>query len=651
MLKPTESGEYSGTYTDTFREVPGTIELKWSRVERRYSGKWREGEDRYGKISVRLVKGEIRGAWTTSQDSKINSGKPDLANLLWVRPGADSAVATPGIRVKLRLGGEQHSREMLEKNVGFDQLSIMGSGITGTIEGRASDNLVAVLAHRCRLESFADVGQPGKKYWDATLFVPQGPTSDGSNLQLSQERIDQMQEQGVQFWLDHHRDQLSGRLESAQPTPDENKRPTQSVLPAGVPVDPTAPAEKAKTTFATPTRLNYFTTGHSIRLACSADGRRIAVANANPTRILQQGGTSRLKGDWRATVDILDAQTGKKLVSLPLTTSEEDAAIAATERITHSEATALAFSPDGNVVAVGTSIGQVKLFDSQTGELLRTLDDKPARLADKDTPPSWQPLARAMGSVAALAFSPDGSLLATGGGTFREFSDVFDGIERLGRSDSVTGPGRLKVWEVGTGTLKHDLVGHGGQANAVAFAPDGNLLASAGNWLDSGGSGHGTGVILWNPQSGEKLRTIAGHANAGTHSLAFSPSGKMLAIGSQQYDKENDTYMTTVNVTYARSGITEWQRTFPGWAFPKAFSPDGQTLLLLKEQSIRLIDVETGGEQREITSENLSKEGRWNDFAIAPQSGLLVIGAVDGEEGSIEIWNLASPAAPAAVRP
>ena len=48
--------------------------------------------------------------------------------------------------------------------------------------------------------------------------------------------------------------------------------------------------------------------------------------------------------------------------------------LAATARISHVEPMALAISPDGNLVAVGTSIGQVKLYDAHSGELVRTLE-------------------------------------------------------------------------------------------------------------------------------------------------------------------------------------------------------------------------------------------------------------------------------------
>jgi hypothetical protein len=91
----------------------------------------------------------------------------------------------------------------------------MGTGITGTApNGKPANNLVAVMAHGCRLESFAETISRGKKYWDAEFFVPQGPASDGSNRSLSQKMLDGMKEQGVEFQLDHYRDQAAQALKS-----------------------------------------------------------------------------------------------------------------------------------------------------------------------------------------------------------------------------------------------------------------------------------------------------------------------------------------------------------------------------------------------------------------------------------------------------
>ncbi|MGA2255233.1 MAG: protein kinase, partial [Thermoguttaceae bacterium] len=92
-LTQTAPGEYSGTYTDTVakEKESGRIELKWSRIERRFNGTWCEGEDRFGELSIRLADQEIRGALTTDARSKLNPATPRLADLLWSRTGERTA--------------------------------------------------------------------------------------------------------------------------------------------------------------------------------------------------------------------------------------------------------------------------------------------------------------------------------------------------------------------------------------------------------------------------------------------------------------------------------------------------------------------------------------------------------------------------------
>ena len=84
-------GQYKGGYTDTFGNQPGTMELKWSRVERRFNGTWQEGKDGFGDVSLRHSDDRIFGAWTTSEKSKINPSRPKLADLQWTRPQAEKA--------------------------------------------------------------------------------------------------------------------------------------------------------------------------------------------------------------------------------------------------------------------------------------------------------------------------------------------------------------------------------------------------------------------------------------------------------------------------------------------------------------------------------------------------------------------------------
>jgi WD40 repeat protein len=395
---------------------------------------------------------------------------------------------------------------------------------------------------------------------------------------------------------------------------------------------------------------NFTTPAAVATVACSPDGKLIAVANGGPKLILQTDGTGRLKDNWKPTADVLDAATGKTVVSLKLATADEDAVLAATPHVSHLEVTALAFSPDGNVLAVGTSVGQVKLFDARTGRLLRALDDDKSKRADKQTPANWQALPRAMGRVASLAFSPDGSLLATCGDSFADFSRVFDSVSRLG--ERVTGPGRLEVWDAKTGALKHDLVGHS-HAQAVAFSPDGTLLASAGRWLSPGaaaGEGartDGAGVILWNVQTAAPIRTIPTGANAGTRFVAFSPDGKQLVANSLHYargaaqaaapDTRPDGLLVLADVA---TGAERWRRTIPRLAAAVAILPNDSSVIALCDGALRFVDTDDGKTQQIISPGNADGTGdRWTTLATAKHGHMQVM-AGTGRDGKGTVYVL-----------
>ena len=112
-------------------------------------------------------------------------------------------------------------------------------------------------------------------------------------------------------------------------------------------------------------RVRHFDPGMRVgAIACSPDGKLIAVGNDQPIMIMMTGGHSRVADKWQPAVNVVDAETGKTVVSLKLSSNEEDTVLAANDRVSHFEVKALAFSPDGNVVAVGTSIGQVKLYSA-----------------------------------------------------------------------------------------------------------------------------------------------------------------------------------------------------------------------------------------------------------------------------------------------
>lgn len=108
---------------------------------------------------------------------------------------------------------------------------------------------------------------------------------------------------------------------------------------------------------------------------------------------------------------------------------------------------AVAFSPDGSVLAIGDQTGQVRLVDPHHG-------------TEKTVLPGhflvFSPTANA--GVSSLAYSPDGRLLAAGGA----FIDP-----------------RILVWDTETGNKLATLEGHHGFITHLAFSPDGQRLDRA----------------------------------------------------------------------------------------------------------------------------------------------------------------------------
>ena len=108
--------------------------------------------------------------------------------------------------------------------------------------------------------------------------------------------------------------------------------------------------------------------------------------------------------------------------------------------------------------------------------------------------------------VSAVAFSPDGRLLASAAGR-----------SIAARPEE----GEVLIRSTATGEVLHALKGHARRPMAVAFSPDGQRLATGG-WDGE--------VKLWDVLGGQEVLTLTGHTD-GVMSVAFSPDGRYLASG------------------------------------------------------------------------------------------------------------------------
>jgi RNA polymerase sigma factor (sigma-70 family) len=205
-----------------------------------------------------------------------------------------------------------------------------------------------------------------------------------------------------------------------------------------------------------------------------------------------------------------------------------------------------ALSPDGVTLALYLSDQPevVYLWHAGTGRELRRLDV-----------PAETPGVRS--TICALRFAPDGKTLFAGSGTHLALLrwDVATGksLAPLGRHDgavngialapdgrsvaAVTMDGTLYLWETATGQARL-VTKNAGYATAVAFSPDGRLLALANNGTHGRLEGdkvvpedaNREEVCLLDAGDGTVLRRFGGHIG-GVACLAFAPDGRTLASG------------------------------------------------------------------------------------------------------------------------
>ncbi|MCO6439472.1 MAG: protein kinase [Phycisphaerae bacterium] len=227
-----------------------------------------------------------------------------------------------------------------------------------------------------------------------------------------------------------------------------------------------------------------------------------------------------------------------------------------------------AFSPDRTRIATSHTDGSLRLWDLETGQLLRELSgyvrgitasafsndgrwlvgggrDHVLRLWDMESSAPLDAIHGHTGIVVSSAFSPDNRVLATGGDDktillwsmpnlqrLASFTGHTAAISRLafleygGRLVSVSYDQSAKIWDTAPYRCYHPLAGHTTTVMTASVSPDGTLIAT-------GAAAKDARVGIWDVQTGMPRHFYTGHSNA-ISGVAFSPDGKI--IGSAGYD-------------------------------------------------------------------------------------------------------------------
>ncbi|WP_203780975.1 toll/interleukin-1 receptor domain-containing protein [Paractinoplanes rishiriensis] len=235
--------------------------------------------------------------------------------------------------------------------------------------------------------------------------------------------------------------------------------------------------------------------------------------------------------------------------------------------------TDVVFSPAGELIATGSTDGRVRVSDIATGETRHTLGSYPL--------------------LEGVAFSPDGRLLACGAGP------------------------EVLIWEMPGGEF-HRTVPIGGWLTRVAFSPDGNRLAATGGGGD---------IVVWNLLNDVPVFRLDKRSGSPIKAVAFSADGRFLAtvdgVNVRLWEPPAEKPRVTPGIDVGTSAV--------------AFSPDGRNMAASSSVGRKVRVWDLADDLQEAL--HLDHRNYPNAVAYSPDGQLLAVGTGGNR---VVLWRLVS---------
>ena len=347
-------------------------------------------------------------------------------------------------------------------------------------------------------------------------------------------------------------------------------------------------------------------------------------------------GRTLASGDWNDTARLWNIESGAQLQTLIGHSSSIDS---------------LAFSPDGRILATGSADFTIKLWDLSTNKEVRAILPHTASVNAIALSPDGKEIASAVSSSGffhnnQVAFTVNGKEVVSGGGA--DVVKVWN-IERseiLSLTHSVDedeGFHKIRLWDVERRKVIRVFEEDPRLTfECFALSPDGRSLASGSSqdsaiksrateeYLKNGSvnwkSGFQPTVKLWDLATGKVTHTFARFVDD-AHTLAFSPDGSTLAVGSYN----------TIQIWNARTGEEiQTLNGHCGLTLSMTFNHDGKTLIAsCYDNIVEIWDVRSGKQLRTLHGHTDLVQSA----GLSPDGRVLATGSRDK---TIKLWNLES---------